>query len=110
MPEMERAVAALALSVLAACGGEGTAWTIREAESIAAVRGTPIHAPECRGLGSPTNGRYRRFSCTAGTRRPGETADTVAVLYELVPRSGYDGPRSDHIFEDVRFIGGPGIP
>jgi hypothetical protein len=110
MPEVGRALAALALSVLAACGGEGAAWTVREAESIAAVRGTPINDPKCRGLGLPTNGRYRRFGCTAGARRPGETADTVAILYELVPRGEYAGPRSDHDLENVRFVGGPGIP
>jgi hypothetical protein len=105
-----RAVVASALTALAACGGEEPAWSVRQAESITLVRGTPVRQPECRGVGVGRNGRYGRFTCTAGARRPGEVTDTVAVLYELVPRGNYDGPRSDHDLENVRFIGGPGIP
>jgi hypothetical protein len=49
--------------------------------------------------------RYLRLSCVAGARLPYEEADTVAVLFELVPEAA-----SSYELREVRFIGGPGIP
>jgi hypothetical protein len=48
--------------------------------------------------------------CVAGGRNPADPVDTVAVLYELKPLEAYDGPSSGHALENVRFVGGPGIP
>ena len=104
-------VTVLALtSMLAACGEDEPRWTAAQAESIAFVRGTPVNDPTCRGVGPAPGERYARFRCTAGARRPSETVDTVAVLYELVPEDEYGGPRSAHRLENVSFVGGPGIP
>lgn len=48
---------------------------------------------------------YRRFACEAGARRRGESYDTVAIHYVIrVLASG------DHVLENVRFLGGPGVP
>jgi hypothetical protein len=102
---------ALALAtMLAACGDDQARWTAAQAESIAVVRGTPVNDPRCRGVGQAMGERYDRFRCTAGARRPSETIDTVAVLYELVPEEEYAGPASAHRLENVSFVGGPGIP
>jgi hypothetical protein len=102
---------ALGLTVVAACGGEGaTRWTVEQAESIAVVRGTPVNDQRCQGIGAEVNERFERFRCTAGARRPTESVDTVAVLYELVPEEDYNGPASRHRLEKVSFLGGPGIP
>jgi hypothetical protein len=102
----------LALTLtLAACAGGGEArWTVEQAESIRHVRGTAVNEPRCEGVGPPTDDRYERFRCTAGARRPSETFDSVAVLYELVPEAEYSGARSAHRLENVSFLGGPGIP
>ena len=99
-------------AALGACGEEAAkdrGWTVREAESIRSVRGLPVRVRHCRGLGAAVRDggvlRYDRLSCVAGARLPHEEADTVAVLFELVPvdASGYE-------LREVRFIGGPGIP
>jgi hypothetical protein len=104
-------LSALALSMMfAACGAHQARWTAAQAESIGVVRGTPVNDPQCRGVGPPMDERYDRFRCTAGARRPSETVDTVAVLYELVPEEEYAGPASAHRLENVSFVGGPGIP
>jgi hypothetical protein len=107
---MTRALGACTLVLLAACGSDPPAWRVAEAESITVVRGTPVRNVECRGERGAGDGRYRRFACVAGARLRGETLDTVAVLYDLVPRAQYEGPSSDHELENVRFVGGPGIP
>jgi hypothetical protein len=89
-------------------------WTVRQAESISTIRGMHVRVRECRGLGHATRNdearRFRRFACVASARRPGETYDTVGVFYDLRPLGTYDGPASKHALENVRFIGGPGIP
>ena len=82
---------------------------MREAESIRSVRGLPVRVRQCRGLGGALRDgevlRYERLACVAGARLPHEEVDTVAVLYELVPRGG-----SRYELRKVQFIGGPGIP
>jgi hypothetical protein len=110
MASVTRVLGACTLVLLAACGGDQPAWSVLEAESIAIVRGTPVRNVECSGERPVGDGRYRRFACSAGARRHGETLDTVAVLYDLVPRGEFQGPGSDHELENVRFVGGPGIP
>ena len=48
---------------------------------------------------------HRRFACQAGARRAGEAYDTVGIHYDIHVLS------DDHYeLENVRFIGGPGIP
>ena len=106
-------LALLAVLALGACAGEEAAedrgWTVREAESISSVRGLPVRVRHCRGLGDAFRDgealRYDRLACVAGARLPDEEVDTVAVLYELVPRDA-----STYELREVRFIGGPGIP
>jgi hypothetical protein len=111
LPNVSKMLLAAGLAALAACGGEEPIrWTATQAESISVVRGTPINSPSCTGVGRPLDGRYERFRCTAGARRPGETLDTVAVNYELEPEEEYSGPGSAHRLENVSFLGGPGIP
>jgi hypothetical protein len=88
-------------------------WTVREAESIATVRGTPIHVEECRGLGRAQRKgpvvRYGRFACVGGTGLPWEDFDSVAVTYVLRPLGAYDGGCSAYAVTDVHFMG-VGIP
>jgi hypothetical protein len=105
------------IAASAACGEEDAAvatWTVREAESISSVRGLPVRVRECRGLGAARrdggSARFARFACVAGGRSPGEPFDTVAVLYELRVLGEYEGRESRYVLENVRFIGGPGIP
>jgi hypothetical protein len=116
-----RAVAALAVlgtGIAVACADEdrasGPLWTVRQARSISTIRGMHVRVHECRGLGhaerDDRSSRSRRFACIAGARRPGETFDTVGVLYDLRPLGRYEGPASKRALENVRFIGGPGIP
>jgi len=101
-------------ALLAACAGnsadDSVRWTVQQAESIASVRGTPVRPRRCHGRGPAERDdgalTYERFACVAGARRPGETVDTVAVLYDLLPRGAYP----DHELANVRFVGGPGIP
>ena len=111
MPVVPKTLVAAALIALAACADEQPVrWTTTQAESISVVRGTPINRPTCEGVGQRVDGRYERFRCTAGARRPGETLDTVAVRYELEPTEEYSGASSAHRLENVSFLGGPGIP
>lgn len=104
----------LAAACFAGCGdGDGSsepAWTVRQAESIAVVRGTPVEVRHCRGLGPVDDRRYRRFECLAGARAPTDPVETVAVRYVLFPLGDYDGRESPHRLTNVQFIGGPGIP
>jgi uncharacterized membrane protein len=92
----------------------GAWWTVREAESIAVVRGMPVHVQACRGVGP---GRiqdgarvHRQFECTAGTGRPADRADTVGVTYRLRPLGPWEVCCPPHALTDTRFFGGPGIP
>ena len=104
---------ALLVAVIAStspgCGAENNAWTVARAEAIDSVRGLPVRVRERRGrgerLGERGRARYRRLSCVAGARLPGERFDTVAVLFDVRP-TGDD----DHKLENVQFVGGPGIP
>jgi hypothetical protein len=100
---------AVMASALAACGDGDNAWTVAQAETIDSVRGMPVRVRECRGrgerLGDGRPARYRQLSCVAGARLPGERFDTVAVLFDVRPTSD-DG----HELQNVRFVGGPGIP
>jgi hypothetical protein len=94
-------------------GAKRTSWTLRQAESIAVVRGQPVHVRQCRGLGSAAERlgvrRYARFACTAGTGLEWETFDSVAVTYVLVPLGPWRGHCSAHAVRDVHFVGA-GIP
>jgi hypothetical protein len=100
---------AIVASALPGCGGADSAWTVAQAEAIDSVRGLPVRVRECRGRGEPLGdggrARYQRLSCVAGARLPGERFDTVAVLFDVRP-----GSDDDHELENVRFVGGPGIP
>jgi hypothetical protein len=118
---VRRALAALTLvvcGIAVGCGDENgrlvRLWTVDQAESISTIRGMHVRVRECRGLGhaerDDESRRFRRFACVAGARRPGETYDTVGVFYDLRPLDAYEGPASKHALENVRFIGGPGIP
>lgn len=118
---MRRTFAALTVvvaGIAVACGNDDAGsvprWTVRQAESVSTIRGMRVRVRECRGLGNSARDaglrRFRRFACVAGARRPGETFDTVGVFYDLRPLGKYEGPASKHALENVRFIGGPGIP
>jgi hypothetical protein len=100
----------LLVLALGACGGEDrSSWTVRQAESVTEVRGLPVRVRQCRGLGEVSRDgperRYERFRCLAGARLEGERFDTVAVRYVIRPTSD-----SEYELQNVRFIGGPGIP
>jgi hypothetical protein len=105
--------AAIAVDAAAHCR-EGAYWRTGQAESITTIRGMRVRVHECRGLGRAIVDkgvrRYRHFRCDAATRAPGQTYDTVTVLYVLHPLVRYVGPRSGHRLTKVEFIGGPGIP
>jgi hypothetical protein len=96
-------------SALPGCGARDSAWTVAQAEAIDSVRGLPVRVRAWRGRGDPlgdgARARYQRLSCVAGARLPGERFDTVAVLFEVRPTSD-----DDYELEEVRFVGGPGIP
>jgi hypothetical protein len=63
-----------------------------------------VNVLRCKALDQGEHMHHRRFACEAGARRPGEAYDTVGILYEIrVHNDGYE-------LENVRFIGGPGIP
>jgi hypothetical protein len=113
---VRRALATLTLvvcGIAVGCAEEAPLWTVRQAESISTIRGMHVRVRECRGVGHAApdeSTSFRRFACVAGARRPGETYDTVGVFYDLRPLGKYEGPASEHALENVRFIGGPGIP
>jgi hypothetical protein len=105
-PRVSFALATLGVAWLAACAGsEEGGWTVRQAESIRSVRGMPVRVLNCRGLGSGRKRRYARFACIAGARTAGETYDTVGVFYDVVPQEN-----GGYRLENVKFIGGPGVP
>ena len=89
-------------------------WTVREAESIATVRGVPVHVKGCDGIGPSRQtlavARYGRFACEAGTGLDWESFDSVAVTYTLVPLGPYEGGCSQFALREVRFVGGTGVP
>jgi hypothetical protein len=91
-------------------GGNDDGWTVRQAESIRFIRGTPVSVRGCRGVGPAASGRFERFSCVAGARATSDSRDTVAVLYELRVLGPYDRGRPPYALVNVRFVGGPGIP
>jgi hypothetical protein len=104
--------------VAAGCAGADTAdeprWTEPEATAITTIRGMPVRAVRCRGLG-PQDIRddrktFTRFDCLAQTRAPWQRYDTVTVLYVLRPLDEYERHRQPHRLTNVRFVGGPGIP
>ena len=96
---LRRSAYALAFAaVLTGCGSDD-GWTADRAESITRIRGMEVHVLFCREV------ERRRFACQAGARRRGEAYDTVGIHYTVHAL----GP--DHYeLENVRFIGGPGIP
>jgi hypothetical protein len=105
--------AAIAIGVAACSGSDAPqreGWTVREAESITVIRGTPVNVRSCRGVGDDGSGRFRRFECVAGARLETDPVDTVAVFYELRPIGSFEGARSRYVLMNVRFVGGPGIP
>jgi hypothetical protein len=125
MREQFRIGLVVAAVVAGGCGGsDGTEpaddalWTTGQAESVTLVRGLRVRVRHCSGLGGATHAagagaaRYRRFECLAGARAASDpyAFDTVAVMYALEPLAEYGGPESEHRLENVRFIGGPGIP
>jgi hypothetical protein len=89
-------------------GYEG--WTVRQAESVDVIRGMRVNVKGCRGIGAKRSNRFHQFDCVAGARLPRDAVETVAVLYELRPVGPYSGARSRYVLENVRFLGGPGIP
>jgi hypothetical protein len=106
VPSLTRIGLAIAVgAALGACNGDESGWTTAQAESIASVRGLPVDVRRCEGIGEADEQRYRRLRCVAGARLSGERFDTVAVTFEVVPRT-----REDYTIENVRFFGGPGIP
>lgn len=84
-------------------------WTVRQAEAITTIRGMAVRVIRCRGFGKQRGderpARYGRFACEAGTRRQGDTYDTVGIQYEVRVRG-----TSRFVLENVVFYGGPGIP
>jgi hypothetical protein len=84
-------------------------WTVRQAESITSIRGTPVRVRHCRGLVGSED-RYESFECLAGARTAFDQYDTVGVFYVLHPLGAYEGRRSKYRLSNVRFVGGPGIP
>jgi hypothetical protein len=100
---------AVMATVSPGCGDDDDAWTVARAEAIDSVRGLPVRVRECRGRGQPLGdgppARFRLLRCVAGARLPRERFDTVAVLFDVRPASN-----EDHELENVRFVGGPGIP
>lgn len=80
------------------------AWSPAQAESITAVRGTPVHAVRCAGVGLAVDGgRYRRFACTAAARAAFQTYDSVGVTYVLRPLGPFAGASSSYALSEVRF-------
>lgn len=102
--------AALVAPRAAAHDRPGNFWTVKQAESITSIRGTPVRVRECKGLGKARERvLYRHFSCVAGTRLRYQPIDTVAVTYVLHPLGGYSGRRSRHVTTNVKFVG-HGVP
>jgi hypothetical protein len=107
--------ASLVLACCAASGctdGNGASdrlWTVRQAESITLIRGTPVRVRHCRGLAGRDD-RYESFECLASGRTGFDRFDTVGVFYVLQPLGEYEGRRSKYRLSNVRFVGGPGIP
>jgi hypothetical protein len=99
--------ALLVVTLLASigCGASRPAkfWTVRQAESIKLVRGTPLKRTRCVGLGIRRASAYRRFSCV-GVVAPKSVPDRpVRVRYMLNPRSKYKGDRSAYLATSVHF-------
>jgi hypothetical protein len=84
-------------------------WSVRQAESITSIRGTPVRVRYCRGRGGQAD-RYRSFECLAGARTASDPYDTVGIFYVLHPLGEYEGRRSNYRLSNVRFVGGPGVP
>lgn len=88
----------------------GIFWTQKQAESITSIRGARVRVRQCEGLGKPREpGRYRHFSCVAGTGLRYQPIETVAVTYILHPLGAYNGRRSRYVATNVKFVG-HGVP
>lgn len=83
------------------------AWSLAQAESIAVVRGTPVHVLGCDGVGPvvQVDGAvlYRRFACRAGARASFQSYDTIGVTYGLQPLGPFVGASSRYALTDVSF-------
>jgi hypothetical protein len=87
------------------CGASRPArfWTVKQAESIELVRGTPLKMTTCTGLGERRASAYRRFSCV-GVVVPKTFPDLpVRVRYVLNPRGKYRGHGSAYLATSVHF-------
>jgi hypothetical protein len=87
------------------CGASRPAkfWTVKQAESIKLVRGTPLERTACTGLGERRASAYRRFSCV-GVVVPKTFPDLpVRVRYVLNPRGQYKNHRSAYLATSVHF-------
>jgi hypothetical protein len=98
----------LALMFAAAGCDEGepspaTLWTVKQAESIRMVRGTPVHGTECSGLRVGRDGHHRRFSCVGVTWPRSTPQLKVRVRYILNPAGPYRGMRSAYLATNVHF-------
>lgn len=90
--------------------GSRNLWTPKQAESIAAVRGTPIRRQDCTGIGRPRGRLFRHFACAAATgSRYVAPIDSVQVTYTLHALGKYVGLRSGYTTTNVHFIG-LGVP
>ena len=99
-------VAVLGVAVWAGSrsGSPGVAWSRAQAESITAVRGMPVHAVRCDGVGPAVDGGlYRSFACTAAARASFQTYDSIGVTYVLRPLGPYSGASSRYALSDARF-------
>ena len=79
-------------------------WTVRQAESIRIVRGTPLRTTKCTGRGERRASAYRRFRCV-GVHWPKGLAYPlpVRVRYVLEPRGAYRVGRPPYVMTRVRF-------
>ncbi len=87
------------------CGASRPArfWTVRQAESIKLVRGTPLERTTCTGIGMRRGSTYRRFSCVGVVVPKGIPDRPVRVRYVLNPRGEYKGHRSAYLATSVHF-------
>jgi hypothetical protein len=95
-----------ALATGAGCGASDRPakfWTVEEAESIRAIRGTPLRTTDCRGVGKSRDSTYRRFSCVGIVVPRSLPQLPVRVRYALNPRGRFDGAHSAYLATNVHF-------